>query len=151
MTLQKYLMSQFTALAIWQLSNSCPFLLTGYRRYYLSNCQNFRKMLKGHLSGQPFYSAFTPLAGIQRSCVGTIRRSRFSAASACLRSESKKKTPILTPFFSCIVSCGKPTSLILIPLFAYIYLKNKHRKVEIIISAAIIFIFFYQTTTVFDP
>lgn len=63
--------------------------------------------------------------------------------------ESKKKFPILTPILFALSIAIKPTSLILVPIFIYIYIRNSHKKIEMATSGISIFIFFYATTNVF--
>lgn len=63
--------------------------------------------------------------------------------------EGEKKFPTITPFLLAISIAIKPTSLILVPFFVYIYLKNKHNIVPIVFSAIFIAVFFFATTQVF--
>lgn len=62
---------------------------------------------------------------------------------------SNKKLSVLTPFIFAVSIAVKPTALILLPFFIYIYIKNTRSKISYIISAILIILFFYTTTKVF--
>jgi Gpi18-like mannosyltransferase len=63
--------------------------------------------------------------------------------------ESKKKYPILSVLLLVISISAKPTSLIMVPLFIFLYLKNKHRFLISLGAITAAALFFVLTTKLF--
>ncbi len=63
--------------------------------------------------------------------------------------ESGKKLGWLTPFLMVLSITVKPTGLILIPLFAYLYIKNNHPARDFVIGGLLIVLFYFFTTQAF--
>ncbi len=64
--------------------------------------------------------------------------------------EFQKIAPFFTPLLFTIGILIKPTSLILLPLFIWIYLKNNHKKTQLILSFFLAFGAFWVTTKAFS-
>jgi hypothetical protein len=63
--------------------------------------------------------------------------------------ESKNKLSWLTPFLVLLAICIKPTALILVPFFIYIYFKNKPKVISVAVSFALCLLFLFITTRIF--
>lgn len=63
--------------------------------------------------------------------------------------ESKRKLGAFTPFLIATSIAIKPTGLLLLPLFIFIYFRNKHKIYEIVSAGILISVLFWATTKVF--
>lgn len=107
-----------------------------------------QKIIKHPLLWASIY-LFSPFSWYLSSIWGQYDQLSYLPVLLAFILESKKKYPVITPFLLALSIAIKPTSLILVPLFAYLYLKNKHQKKEITLSIILVVIFFLETIQVF--
>ncbi len=97
----------------------------------------------------PAVYLFSPFSWYLSALWGQYDQLAFLPLLAAFILESRKKLPWLTPFLIALGIAIKPTGLILIPLFAYLYFRNSHKKINWLVSGALIAAFFVATTKVF--
>lgn len=92
---------------------------------------------------------FSPFAFYLSSLWGQYDQFAFLPVFLALILEANKKVPVITPFLFALGIAIKPTSILILPFFIYIYFKNYHKKTEIIISLVLIAVLYFITTKVF--